>query len=432
MPRFDVHLLRFGPAVAAPADELRKVFPIDGRTAEAIVEGLPKIVKRGATREVAETIAKALRDLGAEVECKESAPVTPVAGSLPPTASQPPGKPKRRMQATAVAGSFRPGDLSSAPPPPNDPAPDLPKEPSLPPPSAPIPELALDFDSVPPQRRAKGRRRAGSSAPPARSNPPPAREASLALELDVPGTATAGEDEAVGAFVVDDVPLPGETDGERPSPGAAAGALGAIGAIDLATEVVSSPPLPTATTSPPVTTSRPPAFGASEATAVERRDILVAGALLSAVVVGIGYRFATHTERPTPPSDESERGSVDERVRLGELVDASAFIDGGGEIVAGSRSRVNLRGLVDKLYDVGAKKVYAEVEPPAGRAKRGGLLTAVAVVVQLPPDDDALDPIVAEYAAWSGRLANTITLDELESHGLGPGYWRMRVDVEGM
>ena len=83
----------------APADELRKVFPIDEAMANAIVTGLPKVVKRGAPEDVAETIAKALRDLGAEVECKESRAVTPVAGSLPPTASKPPTKPKRRKRS---------------------------------------------------------------------------------------------------------------------------------------------------------------------------------------------------------------------------------------------------------------------------------------------------------------------------------------------
>lgn len=432
--RFDVHLIRFGPAVVAPADELRKVFPIDEQKARAIVAGLPKVVKRGAPKDVAETIAKALRDLGAEVECSPSRAVTPVAGSVPPTASKPPGKPKRRMRATAVAGSFRPEDFGSSLPPPSEPPIDPPEEPSLPPPSASIPELALDFDSVPPKRRGSGgrwaaSRRAGSSAPPASSSPPPTPDAT-ALELDVPGAPRRIpiSEPPIAALEVDDVPLPGETSRDA----SAAGALGTVGGIELA-HVAAAHHAETAGTSRPVTTSRPPdRIDASEAAAVERRDILVAGALLGAVVLGIGYRFATHVERPEPTSDAAEGASVERRILLGELVDASAFIDGGGQIVTASRSRMNLRALVDKLYDVGAERVYAEAETPAATPRRGGLLVAVAVVVQLPPDDDALDPIVAEYAVWSGRLANTITLNELESHGLGPGYWRMRVDVEEM
>jgi hypothetical protein len=214
-----------------------------------------------------------------------------------------------------------------------------------------------------------------------------------------------------------------------------AAALGTVGAIELATDSSDAPFLagsgPAATT-PPVTTSSYPA-AASEASATERRDILVAGALLGAIVLGIGYRFATHTERPEPTTDIDDGGdSLERRLRLGELVDADRFIQGGGEIVTASRSRMNVGELVGKLYDAGATSVYAEPETPSRALRAGGVLVAVAIVVELPADDSALDPIVAEYAAWSGRLANTISLDELESHSMGAGYWRLRVDVEGM
>ncbi|MEQ9319552.1 MAG: hypothetical protein RIF41_10360, partial [Polyangiaceae bacterium] len=380
--------------------------------------------------DVAETIAKALRDLGAEVECKESRAVTPVAGSLPPTASKPPTKPKRRMRATAVAGSFRPGDLSSSVPPAPEPVSEAVKEPSLPPPSAGIPELSLDFEGASSKRsslKPRGRRRRSSGSP-ARSHPPPAHALdALALDLDASDDGTpVPPSDPPAALEVDDVPLPGDTSPED----VAAVPPSALGAFELS-DVPVAHRAETTATSPPVTTSRPPdRVDTSVAAAVERRDVLVAGALLGAVVVGIGYRFSTYVERPEPTAESAEQDSVEQRVLVGELVDARAYIDGGGEIVTASRSRLSLRALVEELYEVGARKVYAEAETPARNLKRGGLLVAVAVVVHLPADDDALDPIVAQYAAWSGRLANTITLDELESHGLGPGYWRMRVDLE--
>jgi hypothetical protein len=92
---------------------------------------------------------------------------------------------------------------------------------------------------------------------------------------------------------------------------------------------------------------------------------------------------------------------------------------------------MDMRALVEDLDEAGAVTIWAEPHRAMRDLKPGGLLVARAVVVELPVDDpDALDRLVGAYAVWSGRMIQTVSVEELESHDLGPGYWRMRTDQE--
>lgn len=72
MDRVDVWLVRFCPGSDDPVEALQRVFGISAELAREIEQTTPRIVKHGATKEVADQMVGALERIGAEVSCRPS------------------------------------------------------------------------------------------------------------------------------------------------------------------------------------------------------------------------------------------------------------------------------------------------------------------------------------------------------------------------
>jgi len=67
---FDVELTEVGPSKVKVIKEVRAITGLGLKEAKAVVDGAPKVVKEGASKEDAEAIVKALEEVGAKAVLK--------------------------------------------------------------------------------------------------------------------------------------------------------------------------------------------------------------------------------------------------------------------------------------------------------------------------------------------------------------------------
>ena len=70
MSTFDVWIVRFSPGEPPPAERLKSVFGIDDKSARALEQSLPRVVKHRAHAKEAGELRRLLESIGAEVECR--------------------------------------------------------------------------------------------------------------------------------------------------------------------------------------------------------------------------------------------------------------------------------------------------------------------------------------------------------------------------
>jgi hypothetical protein len=121
MSVFDVWVIRFEPGERPPAERLQDAFGIDGASARALEQSVPKIIKHGVHAQAAAELREALQAIGAVVECRparqpkagegvESAAVfhPPGADLFPTGASVAPSKPAAGAPRVPVAEPIAP------------------------------------------------------------------------------------------------------------------------------------------------------------------------------------------------------------------------------------------------------------------------------------------------------------------------------------
>ena len=72
MSSFDVWVLRFEAGESSPAERLQSAFGIDARSARALEQSVPKIVKHAVPAKTAGEMRQALEAIGAVVDCRPS------------------------------------------------------------------------------------------------------------------------------------------------------------------------------------------------------------------------------------------------------------------------------------------------------------------------------------------------------------------------
>ena len=80
MSTFDVWIVRFSPGEPPPAERLKSVFGIDDKSARALEQSLPRVVKHRAHAKEAGELRKLLESIGAEVECRPARDTRPAEG----------------------------------------------------------------------------------------------------------------------------------------------------------------------------------------------------------------------------------------------------------------------------------------------------------------------------------------------------------------
>jgi hypothetical protein len=91
MSVFDVWIIRFEPGEKPPAERLQDAFGMDGPSARALEQSVPKIIKHGVHSQAATELREALEAIGAIVECRAARQPKPGEGVERAAVFHPPG-----------------------------------------------------------------------------------------------------------------------------------------------------------------------------------------------------------------------------------------------------------------------------------------------------------------------------------------------------
>lgn len=366
MEHVDVVILSFSGERAPSVAGLQRTFGLDEPRAGAIVDGVPRTVKRSATLAEADRYVRALESFGAVVQCQPTTTTRAETGAQASASLPPPSLQDVEHETKAAVERWRDSERPKAPPT-SELMPEIPRAARLPSNLESIPDTRPAGESIRPEWMMDADEESKETQ---RRSMRPDRAPSDGLELGAAptdGTGTAPADEP---FVVN-----------RTNPPASRVGITDASALQRTSRVRSDPP------------------PASPLWLRMFRSRTVRMALAAGLLAYVAFKLPALLD---DPADNRRARWSEAGIEVAEHAEAQQWLTQSGHGLA-TLDAASGKGLIEGLMRAGAVSVFAtRIHPGAD----GESLVADALVVELPRDPERRRTVLWQTARAQGRQAS--------------------------